>query len=110
MYHLMLTDSIGTTSGVAVWSSIELDVAVISACLPTMRPLLKGFEHTIISFRSSAINWSWAVDRFKSKGSSQASSERSQQGKDNFQQLHDNPLEVISPAKSADTRDLERAF
>ncbi len=107
MYHLMLTMSIGSTYGVAVWSVIELNVAVISACLPTMRPLLKGFEHTIISLRSSAINWSWAGDLFKSKNSSQASFERSRQGKGKFQQLDDNSLGVISAAKPANTRDLE---
>lgn len=81
----------------------------VHAC-QTMRPLLKGFEHTIISLRSSAINWSWAGDLFKSKNSSQASFERSRQGKDKFQQLHDNSLGVISAAKPADTRDFESAI
>ena len=28
--------------GVVVWSCVEMDVAVVSACLPTMRPILQA--------------------------------------------------------------------
>lgn len=105
----MLTVRIGSTYGVAVWSVIELNVAVISACLPAMRPLLKGFEHTIQSLRLSAGNRSWGVSLFKSKNSTQSSFQRSRQGKDEFQQMHDYPLGAISAAKPVYTSDLESA-
>ena len=38
----LLTLCLGSWYGVAVWSAIELDVAVVSACLPTMRPLVQA--------------------------------------------------------------------
>ena len=37
-----MTLRLGSWYGVAVWSAIELNVAVVSACLPTMRPLIQA--------------------------------------------------------------------
>ena len=50
----MKTQHIGSYSGVAVWSVLEVNVAVISACLPTMRPLLEACGHALLSIASLA--------------------------------------------------------
>ena len=39
--------------GVGLWSAVEIDVAVTSACLPTIRPLLKSiFSSTLQKLQS----------------------------------------------------------
>ena len=37
----------------AVWSVLELNVATISACLPTVRPLLQFLGHMFVTYSSS---------------------------------------------------------
>ena len=42
---------LGTREPLALWSNVELNVGMVCACLPSMRPLLKGIS--IGSFGSS---------------------------------------------------------
>ncbi|MCJ1235776.1 hypothetical protein MMC14_003747 [Varicellaria rhodocarpa] len=42
LFDIEETDVTWSWYGVAVWSAIELNVAVVSACLPTMRPLVQA--------------------------------------------------------------------
>ena len=41
-HNIQLISTLGSTYGIAVWSAIEISMAVISACLPTLRPF---FNH-----------------------------------------------------------------
>lgn len=42
--------------GAATWSSVEVDIAIICACLPTLKPLLKMISPRLLSTRGSASN------------------------------------------------------
>lgn len=42
IHQLSITDSTYTNVDSAIWTSVECSVAVISACLPTLKPLLRG--------------------------------------------------------------------
>ncbi|KAI4111250.1 MAG: hypothetical protein LQ339_000711 [Xanthoria mediterranea] len=51
------TDDLGVVSIILFWAMIEIGVAVIAACLPTLRPLFQGFSpESIINSLRSAIS------------------------------------------------------
>ncbi len=60
-YIIVLTFSLhlGTYTDVAIWTSIEPSVGLVSCCLPTLRPLLQALrkkaEHIWIIVRSIAV-------------------------------------------------------
>ena len=47
-----LIDYLDTYYGIGVWTAIELDVATISACLPTLRPFLQYVSTSIYDLYS----------------------------------------------------------
>ena len=49
----------GSYTGVSIWSMIELFVAVICACLPTLRPIWQYSYTKLNSLFSSSIPSSW---------------------------------------------------
>ncbi|MCJ1385608.1 hypothetical protein MMC17_008731 [Xylographa soralifera] len=61
--------------GITVWSAVETNLAVISACLPTMRPLLHGLmpssiHSKIASRRRGNMNSSGKIQGHSSRGAS----------------------------------------
>lgn len=44
--------NIGSYTGTAIWSTVEVNVAVMSACLPTIRPLLRRTIPKLLSIGS----------------------------------------------------------
>ena len=89
---------IGTCYGVNVWSCVEVNIAIVSACLPTMRPLVqKVFPASFISpVFSSQNNQDFTADPFKK-------SSRAERGEE-FQRLPDNTPEAITSEFKAHTR------
>ena len=54
---------VGTYCDLFIWSAVEINTAVISACLPTIRPVLQlgvTVSHNLLS--SSKSSWSSALD------------------------------------------------
>ena len=52
---LLATDAIGVVSLLLFWGMVELGVGIIAICLPTLRPLFRGFspESILRSIRSA---------------------------------------------------------
>ncbi|MCJ1261267.1 hypothetical protein MMC22_001131 [Lobaria immixta] len=92
--------------GVAVWSVVEVNVAVISACLPTLRPLFQSVGRTLTSFGSSFSGnekRSWAVGVFKNFKSSGNVSTSSLKEGNAFQRLPEYPLGHMPKSKPGDS-------
>ena len=55
MAGLLATDDIGVVSLLLFWGMVELGVGIIAICLPTLRPLFRGFspESILRSIRSA---------------------------------------------------------
>lgn len=106
----MLTNGIGSYFGVAVWSAVEVNVAVISACLPTLRPLFQSLGRTFTSLGSSFSGnekRSWAVGVFKNMNSFKNSSKATPNEGNTFQRLPEHPLGHVRQSKVGESGDLE---
>ncbi|KAF7868661.1 hypothetical protein EAF04_005191 [Stromatinia cepivora] len=56
IYFMLKMDAMDITwsyVGVGLWSAVEIDVAVISACLPTLRPVLTYLVPSILRSKRS---------------------------------------------------------
>lgn len=94
----MALSPIGTYYGVTLWSCAEANIAIVSACLPTMRPLAQMiFPASLISrVFSSQRNQDFTADSFKRTS-------RAERGEE-FQRLPDNTPEAITSESKAHTR------
>lgn len=75
-------DVLGIDTIVLVWSQVEAGIAIVAACLPTLRPLFKGNspESLINSLRSV-----FSLQSLESGGSRRGSRNRERRGSDSEQ-------------------------
>lgn len=100
----MLMDRIGSYYGVAVWSSVEVNIAVISACLPTIRPFLQSVGQRLTKMASSyggLEKFSRTTGLSKDSKSTKQSLKSSRQGIEEFQRLHEYDLDHVSAPEAA---------
>jgi hypothetical protein len=81
-----------------IWSSLELNVAVISACLPTLRPLFTAVRPRWLSFNTSSSQdprSAYAIESFKDVHGSRARNSRARNTAD-FERLSEFDLRSLA--------------
>ena len=94
----MLLKKLGTLSYVAIWSTAEPCLGIVSACLPTLRPLFKNYFATPVGSKG------YDVAQYGSgSGSARKSDIRNVRSGDNppFQRLGDSADKTIGVAYTA---------
>jgi hypothetical protein len=95
-----LVDMTWTYQGVGLWTAVELDVAVISACLPLIRPTLEFLvPSSIVSYVSKSRSVQDTDN--KTEESSKAASSRSKLSEeDDYEQLVEYPMKAVTTKTS----------
>jgi len=92
-----LIGALGTFYGIVLWSCIECNVAVISACIPTLRPILqKVLPSAAFAMLLGTTN---KQKNYKSDPAAWKNASSGTHGEE-FQRLHDHPFDGSRNTKS----------
>jgi hypothetical protein len=95
-----LVDMTWTYQGVGLWTAVELDVAVISACLPLSRPTLEFLvPSSIVSYVSKSRSVQ-DTDNKTGESSKAASSRLKLSEEDDYEQLVEYPMKAVTTSTS----------